>query len=149
MGHSRTCVTVLVCFLSLELLSTSQILLTVHPFPMLQPTTPHALPLARTCKGKISAGYSHGTVSQVAPNPAVKIKVNVAAAAPYCAFWGLLLIASLESPPERNIETPMMQEPQNKVFRRPRRSRVKTATNVENFGMSVSVKRSDAVHHTM
>ena len=30
--------------------------LTVHPFPIHHPTTPHALPLARICKGKISAG---------------------------------------------------------------------------------------------
>lgn len=37
----------------------------------------------------------------------------------------------------------MMQEPQNKVFRRPRRSRVKTATNVENFELSALAKRSD------
>lgn len=79
----RDCVSVLSL---LSILSTSQVL-TVHPFPMLHPTTPHALPLARTCKGKISAGYSHGTVSQVAPNPAVKTKVKVAAAAPYCAPW--------------------------------------------------------------
>ena len=27
-----------------------------HPFPILQPTTPQAFPLARTSSGKISAG---------------------------------------------------------------------------------------------
>ena len=33
---------------------------------------PHPFPLARISKGKISAGYSHGTVSYVAPKMAVK-----------------------------------------------------------------------------
>lgn len=31
-------------------------ILTVQPFPMDQPTTPHAFPLARTSRGNISAG---------------------------------------------------------------------------------------------
>lgn len=46
-----------------------------QPFPTDHPTTPHALPLARTSNGKISAGYNHGTVSQVAPKVAVKRKI--------------------------------------------------------------------------
>ena len=45
---------------------------TVQPLPMDQPTTPQALPRARTSSGKISAGYSHGTVNHVAPKMAVK-----------------------------------------------------------------------------
>jgi hypothetical protein len=35
----------------------------VGPQNSLHPTTPKALPLARTSRGKISAGYSQGTVS--------------------------------------------------------------------------------------
>ena len=55
----------------------------VHqPLPMDQPTTPHALPLARTSRGKISAGYSQGTVSQVAPKVAVKMKIMATAPLP-------------------------------------------------------------------
>ncbi len=53
---------------------------TSHPFPILHPTTPHAFPLARISSGKISAGYSHGTVNHVAPKMAVNRKTkNVAA----------------------------------------------------------------------
>lgn len=107
-------------------------MLTVQPLPTDHPTTPQALPLALTCNGKISAGYSHGIVSQVAPNPMVKMKVKEAAAAPYCAACSLWLIASLESPPDKNIETPITIEPKYNDLRRPRRSRVKMANNVEN-----------------
>ena len=46
-----------------------------QPFPIDQPTTPQAFPFARTSRGKISAGYNHGTVSQVAPKVAVKRKI--------------------------------------------------------------------------
>lgn len=53
-----------------------------QPFPIDHPTTPQALPLARTCNGNISAGYSHGTVSHVAPKTDVNMKTNDAAAAP-------------------------------------------------------------------
>jgi len=67
--------------------------------------------LALTCNGKISAGYSHGIVSQVAPNPMVKMKVKEAAAAPYCAACSFLLMAALESPPDRNMEMPITIEP--------------------------------------
>jgi hypothetical protein len=56
--------------------------LTNHPFPILHPTTPHAFPFARTASGNISAGYSHGTVSHVAPKIDVKINTMDAAAAP-------------------------------------------------------------------
>ena len=38
-----------------------------YPFPILHPTTPQELPLARTWIGKISAGYNQGTVNHVAP----------------------------------------------------------------------------------
>lgn len=63
-----------------------------HPLPMLQPTTPHAFPWDRTWRGKISAGYSQGTVSQVAPNTEVKMMTKAAAVAPY-------ELALLASPP--------------------------------------------------
>ena len=55
---------------------------TNQPLPMLHPTTPHALPLARISSGKISAGYSHGTVNHVAPKMAVKRKTKKVAAIP-------------------------------------------------------------------
>ena len=55
---------------------------TSQPLPMLHPTTPHALPFARISNGKISAGYSHGTVSHVAPNIAVNRKTKKVAAIP-------------------------------------------------------------------
>ena len=51
-------------------------------------------------------------VSQVAPKPAVKMKVNAAAAAPYWPFFSGLFIAPRERPPARNIETPMTMAPQ-------------------------------------
>ena len=51
-------------------------------------------------------------VSQVAPKPAVKMKVKEAAAAPNAAFWSGLLIAALERPPARNMEMPMTTAPQ-------------------------------------
>ena len=51
-------------------------------------------------------------VSQVAPKPAVKMKVKEAAAAPYWALWDGLLSAALERPPARNIEIPMTTAPQ-------------------------------------
>lgn len=56
--------------------------LTSHPLPMAQPTTPQALPFARTARGKISAGYNSGTVNHVAPKMAVKMKTMDAAAIP-------------------------------------------------------------------
>jgi hypothetical protein len=40
-----------------------QVTVKVGPQNSLHPTTPKALPLARTSRGKISAGYSQGTVS--------------------------------------------------------------------------------------
>lgn len=55
---------------------------TVHPLPIDQPTTPHALPRARTFNGKISAGYSHGTVNHVAPKMAVNKKTKKMAPPP-------------------------------------------------------------------
>ena len=55
---------------------------TNQPLPMLHPTTPHALPFARISSGKISAGYSHGTVNQVAPKMAVNRKTKKVAAIP-------------------------------------------------------------------
>ena len=55
---------------------------TSQPLPMLHPTTPHALPFARISSGKISAGYSHGTVNQVAPKMAVNRKTKKVAAIP-------------------------------------------------------------------
>ena len=85
--------------------------LTVHPLPTLQPTTPQALPLARTWRGKISAGYSQGMVSHVAPKPALKTKVKVAAAAPNSAALSLWEIAAREKPPERNMDIPITMEP--------------------------------------
>ena len=51
-------------------------------------------------------------VSQVAPKPAVKMKVKEAAAAPNWAAWEGSLIAALERPPARNMETPMTMAPQ-------------------------------------
>ena len=85
--------------------------LTSHPFPILHPTTPHAFPLARPSSGKISAGYNHGTVSQVAPNTNVKMKTKLAAAAPYCEALvaspaSEALMARRDIPPARNIAMP-------------------------------------------
>jgi len=79
-----------------------------QPLPILQPTTPHALPLARTSSGKISAGYSHGTVNQVAPKTEVKMYTNAAAAAPYAAAVesapvALALRPLRAMPPARNM----------------------------------------------
>ena len=51
-------------------------------------------------------------VSQVAPKPAVKTKVNAAPAAPYWAAFSGLLAAPRERPPARNIEAPMTMAPQ-------------------------------------
>jgi hypothetical protein len=105
--------------------------------PILQPTTPQALPRARTARGKISAGYSHGTVSQVAPKVEVKMKIIEAAAAPYDEAEpifpsALALMARRENPPARNIAIPCTTEPQYKVQRRPMRSKVNTQMSVAN-----------------
>lgn len=78
-----------------------------------QPTTPHALPLARTSRGNISAGYSHGTVSQVAPKIAVNRNTKNMAAAPgpdLCP--GAVSAVTLESSPTRKQQIPMPIEPQ-------------------------------------
>lgn len=115
--------------------------LTSHPFPTLHPTTPQAFPRARTSRGNISAGYSQGTVNQVAPKTEVKMKIMDAAAAPY---WDALsvfsaAVASIPTrakPPARNMAMPCAAEPQNRVHRRPMRSRVKTQTRVANYGNS-------------
>jgi hypothetical protein len=69
------------------------------------------LPRARTASGKISAGYNHGTVSQVAPKVEVKMKIIEAAAAPYeeaelVLPAALASIARREKPPARNIAIP-------------------------------------------
>ena len=111
--------------------------LTNHPLPILQPTTPHAFPLALTASGKISAGYSQGTVNQVAPNVDVKTKIMLAAAMPYRPAAAVspaasALRPSLEKPPPRNIAMPWTTEPQYSVYRRPIRSSVKTQIRVEN-----------------
>lgn len=58
-------------------------IIVIIPLPIDQPTTDHAPPFARTLRGKISAGYNDGVVSQVAPNVAVYKNVNAATAAPY------------------------------------------------------------------
>ena len=50
-------------------------------------------------------------VSQVAPKPALKTKVKVAAAAPYSAALSLWVIAAREKPPERNMDIPITMEP--------------------------------------
>lgn len=91
--------------------------LTSQPFPILQPTTPQALPRARTAKGKISAGYSQGTVSHVAPKTEVKIKTMEAAAAPYCDALAVspaseALMPRREKPPARNMAMPCATDPQ-------------------------------------
>ena len=83
---------------------------------MLQPTTPHALPLARTARGKISAGYSHGTVSQVAPKTAVKMKTMAAAPAPKVEARAVLpaaaaLSTSRVKTPRRIIAIPCATDP--------------------------------------
>lgn len=82
---------------------------TVHPFPMDQPTTPHALPRARTSNGKISAGYSHGTVSHVAPKMAVKRKTKNIAPPPTPEVLpplALALIVARARPPAQNMQMP-------------------------------------------
>ena len=106
-----------------------------QPLPIDQPTTPQALPLARTSKGKISAGYNHGTVSHVAPNVAVKRKIMATAPelAPRAAgeptgCWRPIVA----SPPARNIEIPWTMEPQYSVQRRPILSKVNTQMRVAN-----------------
>jgi hypothetical protein len=111
--------------------------LTSHPFPILQPTTPQAFPRARTARGKISAGYTQGTVNQVAPKVEVKMKIIEAAAAPYDEAWpmspsALAFMARRENPPARNMAMPCTIEPQYNVQRRPMRSKVKTQTRVAN-----------------
>lgn len=105
---------------------------------LLQPTTPKALPFARTSRGKISAGYSHGTVSlrmelvmsqhidwnicvfktyQVAPKTNVNMYTKLAAAAPY-EFAAAMSPASRafrprrDMPPARNMAIPWPTEPQ-------------------------------------
>ena len=55
---------------------------TNQPLPLLQPTTPRALPFARISSGKISAGYSQGTVDQVAPIMAVNKETKKVGAIP-------------------------------------------------------------------
>lgn len=105
---------------------------------MLHPTTPQALPRARTASGKISAGYTQGTVSHVAPNVEVKMKIIEAAAAPYDEAWLMLpsaleLMARRENPPARNMAMPCTIEPQYNVQRRPMRSKVNTQTRVANL----------------
>jgi hypothetical protein len=107
---------------------------TSHPLPILHPTTPQAFPFARTSSGKISAGYSQGTVSHVAPNMNVNMKIIEAAAAPYCdaLVWLVLSMASLDIPPARNMAIPWPTDPQYNVHLRPMRSRVKTQIRVEN-----------------
>ena len=69
-GNRRTYVDVSVPVHEVCEVITSHVL-THQPLPIDQPTTPQALPLARTWRGKISAGYNHGTVSHVAPKIAV------------------------------------------------------------------------------
>ena len=123
--------------------------LTVHPFPILHPTTPHAFPLARTWSGKISAGYSHGIVSHVAPKAAVNTKVNEAEAAPNSPAFCGLLIAPLDKPPDRNIDMPITIAPQYSETRRPKRSSVKTAIKVENCCKSDPFENSKSEAHTM
>lgn len=78
---------------------------THQPLPMDQPTTPQALPFARTCSGKIchvvskahchqasriqertSAGYNQGTVNHVAPKIAVYKYTKNTAAPPTCSL---------------------------------------------------------------
>lgn len=71
-------------------------------------------------------------VSQVAPKPTLKMKVKDAAAAPNCGAFAGLLSAALDNPPARNIAIPMTTEPKYNDLRRPRRSKVKIANNVEN-----------------
>jgi hypothetical protein len=90
---------------------------TNQPLPILQPTTPQAFPLALISRGKISAGYSHGTVSQVAPKTDVKTKTMEAAAAPYCDAFAVspAAVASIprrEKPPARNMAIPCPTAPQ-------------------------------------
>ena len=95
---------------------------------------PLSLPVpARTSKGKISAGYNHGTVSHVAPNVAVKRKIMATAPelAPRAAgeptgCWRPIVA----SPPASNIEIPWTMEPQYSVQRRPILSKVKTQMRV-------------------
>ena len=86
-------------------------------FDSLHPTTPKALPFARTSRGKISAGYSHGTVSHVAPNTNVKMYTKLAAAAPYELAAEMLpasraLRPRRDMPPARNMAMPWPMEPQ-------------------------------------
>jgi hypothetical protein len=71
---------------------------------MLQPTTPQAFPFARTASGKISAGYSQGTVNHVAPKTAVKMKTIDAAPAPKLA-------ARAVSPAAEALRTSRVQTP--------------------------------------
>jgi len=102
-----------------------------RPLPILQPTIPHTLPLARTSSGKISAGYSHGTVNQVALKTEVKMYMNAAAAAPYAAAVesspaALALRPLRAMPPARNMAMPWPMAAQESVHRRPIRSRAKT-----------------------
>ena len=67
---------------------------------MLHPTTPHALPLARISSGNISAGYSHGTVNQVAPKMAVNRNTKKVAAIPAPTQSSEISIASSKPEPE-------------------------------------------------
>ena len=91
--------------------------LTNQPLPTDHPTTPHALPLARTSNGKISAGYSQGTVSQVAPNVKVKMYTIATAAAPYLSAVPALLASRAfwprrEKTPTKAMEIPWPTDPQ-------------------------------------
>ena len=128
---------------------------THQPFPIDQPTTPQALPLARHWRGNIcsrqqgfrvcesiaargtSAGYSHGTVSHVAPNIMVYKYTKKTAAPPTwvladpVACW----VASAR-PPAQKQQIPWPTAPQYRVHRRPMRSRVKTQINVASLSLS-------------
>lgn len=85
-----------------------------------------------------SAGYSHGTVNQVAPNTEVKMKTKDAAAMPYDVALDSFpaaraSIPPLDIPPARNMAIPIPTDPQYRVHRRPMRSRVNTQMSVENI----------------
>lgn len=76
--------------------------------------------------------------SQEAPNVEVKMKIIEAAAAPYeealpISLAALAFIARRENPPPRNMAMAWTVAPQNKVFRRPMRSRVNTQMRVANW----------------
>ena len=88
---------------------------TVHPLPIDQPTTPQALPRARTSNGKISAGYSHGTVNHVAPKMAVNKNTKKMAPPPtpeVLVPLFLALIVARARPPAQNMQIPCPTEPQ-------------------------------------